>query len=122
MASPSRFVDIDSDEKFIEEQENENTKKKTEQNIYLLKQFLALKEETRPVENIPPLELNSFISEFIITVRRKDNEEYEPDSLRAMIASFERYLRKKTTASALLTTRNLRRRAALKPKQKDLKN
>ena len=46
----------------------------------------------------------------------------EPDSLRAMISSFERYLRKKTTASALLTKRNLRRRAALKPKQKDLKN
>ena len=92
---PSRFVDIDSVEKFIEEQENENTKKKTEQNICLLKQFLVLKEETRPVENIPPLELNSFISEFIITVRRKDNEECEPNSLRVMIASFERYLRKK---------------------------
>ena len=71
MASPSRFVDIDSVEKFIEEQENENTKKKTVQNIYLLKQFLALKEETKPVENIPPLELNSFISEFIITEEEK---------------------------------------------------
>ena len=122
MASPSRFVDIDSVEKFIEEQENENTKKKTEQNICLLKQFLVLKEETRPVENIPPLELNSFISEFIITVRRKDNEEYEPDSLRAMIASFERYLRKKNYGFSIVNDKEFEKtRAALKSKQKDLK-
>ena len=91
----SRFADIVSLEEFIEGQQNENTRKKTEQNIALLKEFLTLKGESRAVEETPPDELNSFISEFIKTVRKKDdNEDYEPNSLRVMLASFERYLKR----------------------------
>ena len=71
----SRFADIVSLEEFIEGQQNENTRKKTEQYIPLLKGFLTLKGESRAVEEIPPDELNSFISEFIITVRKKDDNE-----------------------------------------------
>ena len=41
-------------------------------------------------------ELHKFLSEFFITLRRKeDNKEYEPNSLRAFFASFERHLKKK---------------------------
>ena len=97
------FADITSIEEFIERQENKNTKKKTEQNVALLKEFLRLKDESRPVEEIPPHELSSFISEFIITVRKKENhEDYEPNSLRAMMASFERYLKKKKQITSWL--------------------
>ena len=71
----SRFADIVSVEKFIEGQENENTRKKTEQNIALLKEFLTLKGESRAVEEIPPDELNSFISEFIITINEKERRQ-----------------------------------------------
>ena len=50
------------------------------------------------MEEIPPKELNAYISEFIITVRKKDNnEDYEPSSLRSLMASFERYLKKKNS-------------------------
>ena len=73
-SSNSRFADITSVEEFIEGQENNNTKKKTEQNVALLKEFLRLKGESRPVEEIPPQELSSFISEFIITVRKKESK------------------------------------------------
>ena len=41
----SRFADIVSVEEFIEGQENENTRKKTEQNIVLLKEFLTPSQE-----------------------------------------------------------------------------
>ena len=95
----SWFVDklIVSVEQFIKDQENENTKKKTQQNTALLK-FLTLKNESRIMEEIPPKELNACISEFIITVRKKDNnEDYEPSSLRSLMASFERYLKKKNS-------------------------
>ena len=57
----------------IEDQENENTKKKTQQNVALLKEFLTLKNESRLMEEIPPKELNFYISKFLITVRKKDN-------------------------------------------------
>ena len=44
------------------------------------------------MDELTPQELNKFLSEFLITIRKKeDNEEYEPNSLRAFFASFERY-------------------------------
>ena len=59
-SSNSKFVDIPSVEEFIGGQENEYTKKKTEQNV-----------QSRSVEEIPSYELSSFISEFIVTVQKK---------------------------------------------------
>ena len=56
----SKFADIVvSVEQFIEDHENENTKKKTQQNVALLKEFLTLKNESRLMEEIPPKKLNA---------------------------------------------------------------
>ena len=67
-----------------------NNLSKTQQNVALLKEFLTLKNESRLMEEISPKELNAYmyISKFIITVRkRKDNnEDYEPSSLRSLMA------------------------------------
>ena len=64
-------------------------KRKTQQNVALLKEFLTLENESRLMEEIPPKEPNAYISEFIITVRKKDNnEDYELSSLRSLMASF----------------------------------
>ena len=119
----SRFADIVSPEEFIEGQQNEDTRKKTEQNIALLKEFLTLKGESRAVEEIPPNELNSFISEFNITVKKKeDNDDYEPSSLRVMLASFERYLKWKNNGYSIIKDVGFEKaRMTLKSKQKDLK-
>ena len=49
----SRFKDLDVPvEDFISEQENESTKKKTLQNVAVLQQFLASKNEERKLEEI----------------------------------------------------------------------
>ena len=99
----SRFADINSVEQFIEDQENENTRKKTQQNVALLEEFLTLRNESRLIEEIAPKELNAYIAEFIITVRKKDgNEDYEPSSLRSLMASFERYLKKKNYGFSIM--------------------
>ena len=117
-SSNSRSADITSVEEFIEGQENENTKRKAEQNVAFLKKFLRLKDESRPAEEIPPHELSSFISEFIITGRKKEsNEDYEPNSLRAMMASFERYLKKNYGYSIMRDVEFEKARTALKSKQ-----
>ena len=118
----SRFADIVSVKQFIEDQENENTKKKTQQNVALLKEFLKLKNESRLTEEIPPKELNAYIGDFIITVRKKDNnEDYEPSSLRSLMASFERYLKKNYGFSIMKDAEFEQARKALQSKQKDLK-
>ena len=49
------------------------------------------------MNELTPQELNKFLSEFVLTVPKKeDNEEYEPNSLREFIARFERHLKKTT--------------------------
>ena len=48
------------------------------------------------MDELTPQELNKFLSEFLITAGKKeDNKEYEPNSLRTFFASFERHLQKK---------------------------
>ena len=48
----SMFTDINAVEQFIEDHENENTRKKTQQNVALLKKFLTLRNESRLIEEI----------------------------------------------------------------------
>ena len=62
--------------------------KKTEPDVKLLQTLLGTRNELRKVEEIPALELNEYICEFIISVRTKDRKDYEPSSLRSLLASF----------------------------------
>ena len=59
----------------------------------MLSEFLKSKQEKRNIEEIQPQELNDFLSEFIVTVRRNDGGDYEPSSLRGFKASFNRQLK-----------------------------
>ena len=112
----SRFADINSVEQSIEDQENENTKKKTQQNVALLKEILTLRNESRLKVEIPPKELDAYIAEFFITVRKKDS------SLRSLMASFDRYLRKKNYGFSIMKDAEFEQAyKALQSKQKDLK-
>ena len=64
MAS-SRFISLEGFiETFIEEQENQNTVKKTKRDVAFLTEFLQTK-----IAEIPPVELNELLSEFILSVR-----------------------------------------------------
>ena len=62
-------------------------------------EFLQTKGETRSeTAEIPPAELNELLSEFILSVRTKEGRQdlYEPSSLRGMVASFERHIKRKS--------------------------
>ena len=61
-------------EKFIEDQKSKNTLSKTRRDVSLLTEFLNSKNESIRIEEIPPKELNEYISLFIIAVRRKDGD------------------------------------------------
>ena len=107
---------------FIDEQENKNTQAKTNRDKSLLELFLRSKKEHREVENIPPVELNELLSEFILTVRTKEGKEYEPTSLRGMIASFERFLKRKNYQASIIKDLAFEKtRKTLQSKQKQLK-
>ena len=63
---------------------------------------LSPRNELRKVEEIPALELNKYICEFIISVRTKDGKDYEPSSLRSLLASFERHLKKNSYSASIM--------------------
>ena len=89
MAVASRFVLL-NDEKvkeFSESFDNENTKKKTLYDLKLFKEFLDTCDEKREIEDIAPVELQEIIKKFVLAVRKKNGEEYEPSSIRAFIQS-----------------------------------
>ena len=95
----NRSQSLDSSaEEFIDKQENENTMKKTKHDVALIHEFLVLKGVTRPMGELTLQELNKLLSEFLITIRKEeDNEVYDSNSLRALFASFECHLTKKKT-------------------------
>ena len=92
---PRRFVDVtDQDvEKLIEGEENSNTMKKASYDLNLLIKFLVEGlSEIRDLEKIPPTELDSYLSQFVLIARTKTGKYYEPSSPRGILSSIERHL------------------------------
>ena len=95
---------------------------KTQQDVKRLQSFLGTRNELRKVEEIPALELNEYICEFIISVRTKDGKDYEPSSLRSLLASFERHLKKNSYSASIMNDLVFEKtRKVLMSKQKELK-
>ena len=103
MAS-DRFVKLsEADIKsFSEEQENVNTEKKTLYDLKLFKEFLTNEEERRELQEIPAAKLQQFAINCVLGVRKKNGEEYEPSSLRGLLQSFDRFLRRNGSTFSLL--------------------
>ena len=63
--------------------------------LNLFNEFLNSEEEQRNIENIPAAELQQLAKKFVLGVRKKNGEEYEPSSLRGFLQSVDRYFGKK---------------------------
>ena len=71
---------------------------------------------------MPPQDLDSYISRFILSVRKQSGDEYEPTTLRGMVSSFERYLKRRRYCESIITGQAFAKtREVLKSKQKQLK-
>ena len=60
--------------------------------VVLMKSFLPNENETRQLQNIPPPELDAYLSRFLLSVRKRLLMN-EPTTLGGIIASVERYLK-----------------------------
>ena len=119
-----RFVLLtDTDvEKFIDIEENRNTERKTEGDLSLVMVFLAREKENRKIEDLPPAELDTYLSRFLLSEWKKSGEEYKPATLKEIISSVERYLKKRGYSDSIITGQPFAKtRDALKSKQKQLK-
>ena len=114
-----RFVDVGSVDNFIAEQENKATLQNTQRDVKLLQTLLGTRNELRKVEEIPAVELDEYICEFIISVRAED---YEPCSRRSLLASFERHLKENSYPASMMNDLVFEKtREVLLSKQKELK-
>jgi hypothetical protein len=90
----NRFAPPLEIENYIKENEKWNSTRKTISHQRLLESYLVVEYENRQIHENPANELNLYLCQFIVSVRQKNGDEYEPVTLRSMISSFERYLKR----------------------------
>ena len=99
----SRFVQTNVKERitFIEDRENQNTKRKMNSSVKTFQQYLVnVKSEFRPLQEIPPNDLDPYLQEFFMGIRKETKEnvpdverEYQPSSLEGFQSLLNRLLR-----------------------------
>lgn len=116
------FVPLFQVDTFCSDNKNAATERRTNSDMKVFTEFLDEKGETRPIETIPPIELDTLVSMFVISVRKVDGSEYEPVSLRTMVSTIDRYLKEKQYAlSNVRSIKFARTQEALQSKLKQLK-
>ena len=91
LTESKRFAKTDlNPDQFRKSMANVHTVNKTKGHLKVLRQFLHMKDEHRHIEDIPPAELDVYLSEFVVRVRQTNGEQYEPSTLRGIISSIDR--------------------------------
>ena len=90
----SRFRGVSDSEtyKFVESMKYQNTQMKTNSDLKKIHSLLESVGEQRKVESIPSKELDLYLPRFFLSVKKKNDKEYKPDTLKAYQASPHRYL------------------------------
>ena len=107
---------------FSKRAKNKNTARKTSQDVALFQTFLKERKLNDP-EELTPLQLDAPLRQFIVSVRKQDGSDYEPSLLQCMVASIERYLKKKSYDFSVINSIEFAgTQEVLKTKQKALKS
>ena len=76
---------------------------KTRSDLNVWNKWCATVNEHRKVEDIPAKELNRLLSHFFVSLKKKNGEDYEPNSLTAFQRSIDRHLREKGVEVSIIT-------------------
>jgi hypothetical protein len=125
----TRFKDISDSDTFnaIENEKNVNTRKATDSHMKLFTKWLEANNELRLPEEIMPEELEMLIAKFLLSIRKvkegkKNDHQYEPETLHAIHSSLNRYLgSKKYQADIKKDKEFLHSRNVLLAKKKEIK-
>ena len=82
---------------------NPATVRKTKSDIKKFTDFLAVEQETRPFETIPPKELDMHLARFFLSVKKGNRSECEPDTIKSYQSSLQRYLNDRNYPESLIT-------------------
>lgn len=93
---PTFVVASDADlQRFLDKNKNRNTTKTTATWVNRFETWRNVRKLPHALEDIPESELDGILQRFFAELRKQDGGEYEPDSLRTMLASLDRFLRDK---------------------------
>jgi len=107
---------------FIEDLKNSNTKRKTISDCKIFTNWLKSENEIRNLEDIPAADLDNYLARFFLAVRNQKQEEYEPDSIKLIQASINRYLTEKCNINIFKDREFTHSRDVLMAKRKQLKS
>jgi len=84
---------------------NINTARKTQSVMNTFDSFVykTLNTESVQIEKLEPTELDSLIGSFLLSVRKADVSEYEPDTLTSYHRGIDRYLRENNYQHSIIT-------------------
>ena len=120
------FVNLSSDDvrQMISDADNRNTVRKTLYDVSKFQRFLDGKGEQKEIHRIEPDLLDEYLANFILSVRKPDGEEYEPSTIRNMVSSIDRKLKRQNYPHRIISSTtnafNLSKEA-MAAKQKSLK-
>ena len=94
-ASSERFPNVETYtiQELQNNAKNKNTSTSTKFWITVFKSWAKQNRFPEEIETYEPSELDTALQQFYAEVRNKDGEDYEPDSLRVMIAALDRHLK-----------------------------
>ena len=91
-----------------ENAKNKNTQQSTNNWLKFWKSWASQKGYGESMEKYEPEAMNKILEEFYATVRKKDGEDYEPDSLRVMMTAIDRYLTEKEYKHSIIRDREFK--------------
>ncbi|XP_053381922.1 uncharacterized protein KIAA1958-like [Mercenaria mercenaria] len=120
------FITIDESDKdkFINDSRNINTLKKNESAVRQFQRWLSSEPRHVTVEltEIPVERLDDYIGSFLLSIRKADGSNYEPDTLTSYHRGIDRYLREQNYPFSMVNDREFSSsRAVLAAKRKELK-
>ena len=108
-------------EGFLKDQKSANTSKKTTTDMNTFAHYMKEIGKNVKVENLPAAELDHHLCKFFMNVRKKNGQEYEPDSISGFQRSIQRYLSEKGASVNILKDNDFEKsRKVLAAKRKSL--
>ena len=89
----TRFQQVSDEDVFslISQQKIKNTLSKSYYNLKLLRDFMSGENETREIQEISPDQLCAILCKLFVGVRKPDESNFEPVTLRGFLGSSERH-------------------------------
>jgi len=107
----SRFPVVSNEEitEINQSAANKHTKRTTQTWLPVWQKWCLARNIDDKMECFSPQVVDEILTKFYAEVRKKDGSEYEPDSLRVMQASLDRYLRQKHYSASTINGREFKK-------------